>query len=61
MYNDLLDGESIHSDDLTVIGPALDAVNFISVDLTSAANRNLGYLRERIERERAYQEKNDPN
>ncbi len=61
MYNELLDGEQFHNDDLTVLGSALEAVNFITIDHEKAANRNLDYIRENIARENAYQETHAEN
>lgn len=54
-YNDMLDGDEVHNDDITVIGPAIDAVNFIRVNHQAVADRNLGYLRERIARRIAHE------
>lgn len=69
VYNDILDSDQFHNDDISVIGKprpipfgghastALNAVNFITVDREKAARRNLNYLHERIENEKSYQEK----
>jgi hypothetical protein len=56
-FNDLLDNDQFHNSEVTDLGPALNAVRFISIDREAAAQRNLGYIRSNIAREKAYQEK----
>ena len=55
MYNDLLDSDQFHCDDLIDDGPALEAVRFVTVDREAAASRNITYIRENIAREKLYQ------
>lgn len=56
MYSDLLDSDQFHTDDIITLGPALEAVNFITVDHEAASRRNINYIRENIAREKRYQE-----
>jgi len=55
MYNDLLDSSFYHKDDITVIEPALNAVNFIKIDYDKAAARNIQDILDNIAREAAFE------
>jgi hypothetical protein len=59
LYNPLLDGDQYHNDEVTVIGPVqvIDRINLVTIDTEAAARRNLGYIRENIERRKAREEK----
>ncbi len=57
MYNELLDDEQYHNDDVSIIRESsLDKINIVKIDYESVAARNLNYIRENIAREKAYQE-----
>ena len=57
LYNDIIDGDQFHADEIQDAGPALNAVRYINVNYEAAAKRNIGYIQENIAREKAYQEK----
>lgn len=60
MYNDMIDGDQFHSDDVhegELVFKTTNSPHYVSIDYEAAAERNLGYLRERIEREKAYQQR----
>jgi hypothetical protein len=48
MYNDSLDGDCYHSDDLRDAGRALEAVRFVTVDKQAVYERNITETRRRI-------------
>lgn len=50
MYNEILDGDFVHNDDVRVVGKALNAVNFIAIDYNAVAARNRGYIKANIAR-----------
>jgi hypothetical protein len=58
MYNDMIDGDQFHNDDVHEGKPVFTTTfspHYVSIDYESAAARNIQYLRERIAREAEYQ------
>ena len=58
-YNDILDSDQVHSDDIRDEGQALEAVRFISIDYAAVAARNLQDTRARIARHKLTGVRND--
>ena len=59
-YNDLLDSDQFHNDDVHEGEPVFTTTkspHYVYVDTEAAAARNIGYIQENIARERAYQQK----
>jgi len=60
LYNDLLDSDQFHNDEVhqgALVFPGTLSPHYVTVDTEAAAQRNIGYIQENIERERQYQKR----
>lgn len=60
MYNDILDSDQFHNSEVhegDLVFPGTNSPHYVTVDREAAAARNIGYIRDNIAREAAYQER----
>lgn len=53
LYNDILDGDQFHNDEVhqgDLVFPGINSPHYVTIDTEAAARRNLGYIQENIAR-----------